>query len=211
MVPFTNTGSEDMFSGIIEAKGSVERISQSGSNLTFWIKSSVSNQLKVDQSLAHNGVCLTVEALDNDVHQVTAIKETLDKSSLGDLATGSTVNLERCITPQTRLDGHMVQGHVDAVGVCTSVEDQDGSWLYTIEYPEEFSHLIVEKGSICLNGISLTAFSCINNSFQVAIIPYTYEHTTMGSLKEGDKVNLEFDIIGKYVAKMGSAYLGGSK
>lgn len=191
-----------MFTGIIEALGSVQKIEEEMSNLHFYIQSDISNQLKVDQSISHNGVCLTVVDVTNDVHKVTAIKETLEKSNLGALKVGETVNLERCTVLGGRLDGHIVQGHVDQTAVCVAMEPQDGSCLLTFEYDASSKNVTVEKGSITINGISLTVFNSGNNSFSVAIIPYTLEHTNLKKLEVGSTVNIEFDIIGKYVSKL---------
>jgi len=190
-----------MFTGIIESVGLVNEIIETGTNKTFWISSPVSKELKVDQSVAHSGVCLTVEEVDGTRHRVTAIQETLEKSNLNTWSVHEKVNIERCLQFNGRLDGHMVQGHVDTTGVCTGVEEQNGSWLYEFQFPENFASLIVEKGSISLNGISLTIFNVGMNSFNVAIIPYTYEHTNMQDIQTGSRVNLEFDIIGKYVMR----------
>lgn len=190
-----------MFTGIIETTGRVTEIIESGTNRSFWIESTVSGDLKIDQSVAHNGVCLTVDALQPGLHRVTAIDETLQKTHLGTWQPGSKINIERCLMMGGRLDGHMVQGHVDTVGICLSVEDKDGSWLFSFGFPEAFAPLMIEKGSICLNGISLTAFEVTRNSFAVAIIPYTWEHTNMHALQTGDKVNLEFDMVGKYIQR----------
>ncbi len=190
-----------MFTGIIETMGTVKEVLISGTNRSFWIESDLSGMLKIDQSVAHNGVCLTVDALQDGRHRVTAIEETLQKTHLGSWKEGSSVNIERCLMMGGRLDGHMVQGHVDTVGNCLDVHDQNGSWLFTLSFPETFAHLMIEKGSICLNGISLTAFSVTKNSFQIAIIPYTWEHTNMHALKPGDAINLEFDMVGKYIQR----------
>ncbi len=190
-----------MFTGIIETIGIVEEVQQIGSNKTFWISSSISKELSVDQSVSHNGVCLTVEQVEVNRHRVTAIKETLDKSNMDTLVKHDKVNLERCLSLNGRLDGHFVQGHVDATGICINNESQTGSWVYTFEISEHFAGLIVEKGSVSLNGISLTIFNVTINTFSVAIIPYTYEHTTMQGLTKGSIVNIEFDIIGKYVQR----------
>jgi riboflavin synthase len=190
-----------MFTGIIEQKGQVKEVIAQGGNRSFWIQSPISGELKIDQSVAHNGVCLTVDALENGLHRVTAIDETLQKTHLAKWQAGSIVNLERCLQMGGRLDGHMVQGHVDTVGICQSIEDKDGSWLFSFSFPNKFADLIIEKGSICLNGISLTAFDVGKNSFSVAIIPYTWEHTNMHALKAGDEVNLEFDMVGKYIQR----------
>ena len=190
-----------MFSGIVETIGRIEEITTDGSNKTFVVSSSISNELYIDQSIAHNGVCLTVVSLEAGTHAVTAVEETLLKSNLGDWELGSFVNLERCITMDTRLDGHMVQGHVDATMTCLSIDNRDGSWLIQFSYDEQFESLLVDKGSICINGTSLTLINPENGLLSVTIIPYTYEHTTFKHLKEQDKVNVEFDIIGKYVAR----------
>lgn len=190
-----------MFTGIIEETGAVLDVFDTGTNRSFVIRSGLSNQLKVDQSVSHSGVCLTVEKVGADSHQVTAIAETLSKTNLGQWQKGSIVNLERCVPMNGRLDGHLVQGHVDATAVCAGVEDQNGSWLYTFSYPAQFAHLLIEKGSVCVNGISLTAFNLVDNRFSVAIIPYTFEHTNLQQVKAGDSVNLEFDMVGKYLAR----------
>ena len=191
-----------MFTGIIESVGEIKKIETEGDNIHFWVKSAISAELKVDQSVAHNGACLTVTALSDGSHSVTAIRETLDKTSLGQLKVGSLVNLERCLPMNGRLDGHMVQGHVDQVGTCTKAVDENGSWRYTIEYDPSLGNLTVEKGSICINGVSLTVVDSRDDAFSVAIIPYTYEHTNFKTLAEGDRVNLEFDILGKYIRKL---------
>jgi riboflavin synthase len=195
-----------MFTGIIESLGIVENISLSGTNKEFTIFSSISNELKIDQSLAHNGVCLTVTAIENGRHQVTAIDETLQRSNLGHLKVGQSINLERAMSGLSRFDGHLVQGHVDTVGSVTEVIDKDGSWIFTFNFPEENEHLLVDKGSVCVNGVSLTVNNPTHNTFQVAIIPYTFEHTTFNHLNPGDSVNLEFDILGKYIARYAAAY-----
>lgn len=189
-----------MFTGIIEAQGRIQEITHSGSNTTFWVASNISDELKVDQSIAHNGVCLTVEAVANGAHQITAIQETLDKSNLGFCQKGEMLNLERCLQLNARIDGHMVQGHVDTVGEVLALDAKNGSWEITVAFPQDFAHLMVEKGSICLNGISLTAFAITRKpTFKVAIIPYTWAHTNLQQLQKGATVNLEFDILGKYV------------
>ena len=191
-----------MFTGIIEAIGTIVQTEQQGSNVTLTIQSPISNELKIDQSVAHNGVCLTVIAVHQDTHQVTAIDETLQKTTLGTWRENTEVNLERCTQVGARLDGHIVQGHVDQTGECIGLTEQDGSWLYTFRYVPSRQNIVVEKGSICVNGTSLTAFDAEGDTFKVAIIPYTYEHTTIHAVKVGSRVNLEFDIVGKYVAKM---------
>jgi riboflavin synthase len=195
-----------MFTGIIEAMGRVRGIEKEGSNVHFSIAAPISQELKIDQSLAHNGVCLTVVAIDGEAYTVTAVKETLERSSLGKLQIGDPVNLERAMLSQGRLDGHIVQGHVDATGTCVKVEEVDGSWYYTFSYQATPEHLLVDKGSICINGVSLTVVNPTDAQFSVAIIPYTYEHTNFHTLKPGDPVNLEFDILGKYIAKYAALY-----
>lgn len=189
-----------MFTGIIEQLGEVKHIEKDQENVHFTLSADFTNELKIDQSVAHNGVCLTVVSIENDTYVVTAIKETLDKTNLGNLNPGNKVNLERCMKLGDRLDGHIVQGHVDKVAECTAIEDQDGSWKFTFRY--EGNEKTVEKGSVTVNGISLTVVDSTDNVFSVCIIPYTYEHTNFHELKVGDKVNLEFDIIGKYVARL---------
>ncbi|RAU83231.1 riboflavin synthase [Pontibacter arcticus] len=191
-----------MFTGIIETLGTVTGIRIEGTNKHFNLTAPFTNELKIDQSVAHNGVCLTVVAIENDTYTVTAIDETLQKTSLNDLKEGDIVNLERCMQANGRFDGHVVQGHVDQVGICESVEDQNGSWLFTFSYDGSTGNVTVEKGSICINGISLTVVNSKENQFSVAIIPYTYEHTNLQHVKPGTRVNLEFDIIGKYVARL---------
>ena len=191
-----------MFTGIIEAIGKIESIEKNGSNKTFWISSSISNELKADQSVCHNGVCLTVEALKENSHQVTAIEETLAKSNLGKWRRGDEVNIERCMVMNGRLDGHIVQGHVDTTAGCIDKQDLNGSWQFRFQFPNELSKLVIEKGSIAINGISLTVFNVDANEFSVAIIPYTFAHTNMKHVSIGTMVNIEFDIIGKYVVKM---------
>jgi riboflavin synthase len=190
-----------MFTGIIETTGNITAIETSGTNKTFWINSPVSQELKIDQSVAHNGVCLTVEEVRNEAHRVTAIAETLEKTNLGNWQQGDIINIERCLLMNARLDGHMVQGHVDTTGTCTKLVELDGSWEYTFQFPAQFASLLVEKGSVAVNGISLTVFNVSSDHFSLAIIPYTYEHTNMQVVKEGTTVNLEFDIIGKYVLR----------
>jgi len=190
-----------MFTGIIETSGKVETITSEGSGKIFWISSPLAPDLKIDQSVAHNGVCLTVDQLSEGQHRVTAIEETLLKTTLGSWKTGDTVNLERCMQMNGRLDGHIVQGHVDATGKCLQILDKNGSWEYRIQFPAKFASLVIEKGSICVNGISLTAFQVAEDAFSVAIIPYTYENTNIKSLKQGQEVNLEFDVVGKYIQR----------
>jgi len=191
-----------MFTGIIEDLGTIEKLQKEGGNLNLTISSSITTELKIDQSIAHNGVCLTIVDIDNEKYTVTAIQETLDKTNLGILDKGDRVNLERAMKLGDRLDGHIVQGHVDQTGTCISVIEENGSWIYTFEYGSEKDNITIEKGSITINGVSLTVVNSKLNEFSVAIIPYTYEHTTFHSIKEGDKVNLEFDVIGKYIKRL---------
>jgi riboflavin synthase len=191
-----------MFTGIIETQGTVKKIDVRGSNKHFCVESSLGNELKVDQSVSHNGVCLTVTSVDGKRHWVTAIDETLKKSTLGLLREGDMVNLERCMVANGRFDGHIVQGHVDQQATCTRIEDKNGSWLFDFEYDAAPENVTVEKGSVCVNGVSLTCFNSLKNSFRVAIIPYTYQHTNFSTLRVGQTVNLEFDIIGKYVKRL---------
>lgn len=191
-----------MFTGIIEALGKIVDVQQTQTNTHFAIESDISNALKVDQSVSHNGVCLTVTRVEGNKHWVTAIDETLKKTNLGHLQKGSSVNLERCMVANGRFDGHIVQGHVDQIAVCKNVKDENGSWLFDFEYDAALGNVTVEKGSICINGVSLTCFNSSANSFRVAIIPYTHEHTTFKQVKPGDVVNLEFDIVGKYVKRL---------
>lgn len=191
-----------MFTGIIETLGKVVELNTASGNLDLVISSPISHELKIDQSVSHNGVCLTVVEVQGNTHRVTAIDETLKKTNLGFLQIGDIVNLERCMKIGDRLDGHIVQGHVDQTGTCLSVEEQDGSWLFQFRYTPSINDLIVEKGSICVNGISLTAFEAGGGTFKVAIIPYTYQHTNIHQVNIGSAVNLEFDVIGKYVAGM---------
>jgi riboflavin synthase len=191
-----------MFTGIVETSGKVSSVDLTGTNKTFWISSPISSELKVDQSICHDGVCLTVEETSQYQHRVTAIQETLEKSTLGLWKTGDLVNLERCLTLNGRLDGHIVQGHVDTPAVLEQVADLSGSWEFTFVYPSEYRELVIEKGSICLNGISLTAFNVTESRFTVAIIPYTYQHTNVKNLIAGDYVNVEFDMLGKYVKRI---------
>ncbi|EEI93534.1 riboflavin synthase, alpha subunit [Sphingobacterium spiritivorum ATCC 33300] len=191
-----------MFTGIIETLGRVKDVVSEDSNLHLYVESAISNELKIDQSIAHNGVCLTVVGLEGNIHKVTAIDETLKKSNLGKLKAGDIVNLERCTLIGGRLDGHIVQGHVDQTAVCTAKEDQNGSTIFTFTYNPNTQNMTVEKGSVTVNGISLTVVGSKDHEFSVAIIPYTLEHTNLGQINVGDEVNLEFDIVGKYVAKI---------
>lgn len=190
-----------MFTGIIEALGTITAIHPELGNKTFWVSSPISPDLKPDQSVSHNGVCLTIEESKNGSHRVTAIKETLIKSNLGSWKLGSVVNLERCMQLNSRLDGHMVQGHVDTTAECLRVKEMEGSWQYQFRISNQFDNLIIEKGSISLNGISLTIFNVRKDAFEVAIIPYTYEHTNIKEITGGSIVNIEFDVIGKYVSR----------
>jgi riboflavin synthase len=191
-----------MFTGIIEQLGAVEAVTARDTNVQLTIKSNMAHELKVDQSVSHNGVCLTVEEINGNLYKVTAIEETLKKTNVSMWQAGTIINLERCLRFDGRLDGHIVQGHVDTVGKCIGYEEKNGSWEYKIEIEKKFASLIIEKGSISLNGISLTIFNVTNTSFMVAIIPYTYEHTNMHTLQVGNKVNIEFDMIGKYVNRI---------
>jgi len=193
-----------MFTGIIEFSGTVASIEENGSNKTFWIESGVSNQLKTDESLSHDGVCLTIEATKDNTHKVTAIKETLLKTNILMWAIGTKVNLERPLLLTERLHGHLVQGHIDTTAICISKQNMNGSAEFTFKFDKKFTHLIIEKGSICVNGVSLTAFNVTRKKFTVAIIPYTLEHTNLSEIEAGARVNIEFDILGKYVQR---AYL----
>ncbi|GGI56230.1 riboflavin synthase [Winogradskyella haliclonae] len=191
-----------MFTGIIEELGIVIALQKDKDNLHLTIKSSITSELKIDQSVAHNGVCLTVVSIHNDEYVVTAIKETLDKTTIGELKVGDIVNLERAMKLGDRLDGHIVQGHVDQIATCIKVDEENGSWSYTFKYDTVLNNITIEKGSITVNGVSLTVVNSKVNEFSVAIIPYTYEHTTFKDLKAGGHVNLEFDVIGKYVKRL---------
>lgn len=190
-----------MFTGIVECTGIIKSIVSSGSNKSFLISSPVSSSLKVDQSVSHNGICLTVESTDGSTHTVTAIAETLSKTNMHDWQDGDVINMERCMQINGRIDGHIVQGHVDATARCMSVDEANGSWQYSFEFDEIHAPLIIEKGSVCVNGISLTAFNVGRNTFSVAIIPYTYHHTNIQHIQKGMRVNIEFDIIGKYLLR----------
>ena len=196
-----------MFSGIVEETGKVVQIRKEQENVHFTLECSFVNQLKIDQSLSHNGVCLTVVHITDTQYTVTAIKETLEKSNLGLLQIGDKVNLERSMKPDSLLDGHIVQGHVDQTAVCTNVEEADGSWYYTFEYDKSKGNITVEKGSVSVNGVSLTVVNSRDTSFQVAIIPFTYQVTNFHTFTVGTVVNLEFDIIGKYIQKIAAGYL----
>ena len=190
-----------MFTGIIESLGKITDLKVDRGNIDFTIESDISKELKVDQSVSHNGVCLTVTETNNNTHTVTAVKETLDKSSLTNFSVNDLINLERAMKLGERLDGHLVQGHVDGVAKCLGVSVNDGSWIYKFEFDISNEMLLIEKGSICINGVSLTVFDIAENTFKVTITPYTYENTSFKTLKEGDIVNIEFDMIGKYLAR----------
>ena len=191
-----------MFTGIIETLGIIKDLKKENDNLHITVSSKITNELKIDQSVAHNGVCLTVVAINNDTYTVTAIKETILKTNLGDWKQGDIINIERAMKLGDRLDGHIVQGHVDQTGVCKSIKEANGSWYFTFEYDKNYSNITIEKGSITVNGVSLTVVNSIENEFSVAIIPYTYEHTNFKNFKIGSKINLEFDVVGKYVARL---------
>ena len=191
-----------MFTGIIETLGVIQEIKKTDDNLQITIKSSITSELKIDQSVAHNGVCLTVVSIHKDLYTVTAIRETIEKTNLGEWKTGDIVNLERAMKLGDRLDGHIVQGHVDQTGICKNIESANGSWYFSFEYNPEWNNLTIEKGSITVNGVSLTVVNSKKNEFSVAIIPYTYENTNFKHFNIGSKINLEFDVIGKYVSKL---------
>jgi riboflavin synthase len=191
-----------MFTGIIEAAGKISSVSVNGTNKVFEISSPITHELKVDQSLSHDGVCLTVESVSEHGYKVTAVAETLSKTCLSHWKTGDNVNLERCLVINGRLDGHIVQGHVDTTAICQSCEDKKGSWVFRFEFPEQYKNLVIEKGSIAVNGVSLTCFDVTNSVFSVAIIPYTFENTNIRELIPGSVVNIEFDLIGKYINRI---------
>lgn len=191
-----------MFTGIIETLGKVEKLEKEGGNLHITVSSTITSELKIDQSVSHNGVCLTVVSIDADKYTVTAIEETLSKTNLGELEVGELVNLERAMLLGARLDGHIVQGHVDQTASCTSIEEKDGSWVYTFAYDPKLNNVTIEKGSITVDGVSLTVVDSKKDSFSVAIIPYTHEHTRFHTYKVGDTINLEFDVVGKYVSRL---------
>ncbi|WP_108422374.1 riboflavin synthase [Flagellimonas amoyensis] len=191
-----------MFTGIIETLGKVEKLEKEGGNLHLTISSDITSELKIDQSVSHNGVCLTVVSLNEDQYTVTAIEETLNKTNLEELTLENEVNLERAMVLGARLDGHIVQGHVDQTAVCTSIEEKDGSWVFTFGYDSKLNNVTIEKGSITVDGVSLTVVDSQKDHFSVAIIPYTFEHTRFHTYKVGTKVNLEFDVVGKYVARL---------
>ena len=188
-----------MFTGIVESIGIIKEMIVNGTNRTFWVESSLSSGLRIDQSVSHSGVCMTVEEINENRHRVTAIEETLGKTTLGTWIPGTPVNLERCLPINGRLDGHWVQGHVDAVGICRKKKENAGSWEFEFQYSKKFASLLIEKGPICVNGVSLTVYGVKKKSFRVAIIPYTFEHSNIKEICTGDKVNLEFDMIGKYI------------
>ena len=191
-----------MFTGIIETLGIIQDIQREGSNLHLSVSSSITSSLKIDQSLAHNGICLTVVAIKEEMYTVTAIQETIDKTTIGDWKIGDILNLERAMKLDARLDGHLVQGHVDQIGHCIAIKESEGSWYFTFEYDPAWKNITIEKGSITVNGVSLTVVNSKQNQFSVAIIPYTYEHTNFKNFEVGTKINLEFDVIGKYVARL---------
>ncbi len=191
-----------MFTGIIEDLGILKKIEKEKGNINLYFKSKLTQELKIDQSLSHNGVCLTVVSIDNDIYKVTAVKETLDKSNLGGLKVNSIVNLERAMKSNARLDGHYVQGHVDQMAKCLNVRETDGSWYYEFEYDNTSNNITIEKGSIAVNGVSLTVVNSKSGGFSVAIIPYTYNNTNFKKIQKGDNVNIEFDMIGKYITKL---------
>ena len=195
-----------MFTGIIESMGEIISLTSEGSNVHIEVKSTITHELKIDQSLAHNGVCLTVVEINGDNYIVTAIKETLDKSNIGDLKVGNLVNLERSMKLQERLDGHIVQGHVDQTAICTNIVKEKGSAYYTFQYEDTYSNVTIEKGSVTINGVSLTVVNSKENEFSVAIIPYTVAHTNFKEFKTGTKVNLEFDVVGKYIKRLTQGY-----
>ena len=195
-----------MFTGIIETLGIIKDIEKEGDNLHLTVSSSITNELKIDQSVAHNGVCLTVVAINKDEYTVTAIKETILKTNLSEWKVGDFVNLERAMKLGDRLDGHIVQGHVDQTGECISIEEANGSWYFTFKYDRKLSNITIEKGSITINGVSLTVLNSKEHQFSVAIIPYTYEHTNFNSFSVGTNINLEFDVVGKYVARLNSLH-----
>lgn len=195
-----------MFTGIIETIGEITGLTQESENLHIKVKTPITSQLKIDQSVAHNGVCLTVVEIDDDEYVVTAIKETLDKTNIGELQVGNLVNIERAMKLGDRLDGHIVQGHVDQKGVCTNIQETNGSWAFTFSYDDSFGNITIEKGSATINGVSLTVINSKKNEFSVAIIPYTFEHTNFNQFKIGSTVNLEFDVIGKYLKRLSEGY-----
>lgn len=190
-----------MFTGIIETTGIIKEIIPSGTNIDCVIQSGITPELKIDQSVAHNGICLTVVDIKDDTYRVTAVEETINKTNLGNWGKGDIVNLERCLQAGGRLDGHFVQGHVDSTAICIKKETREGSWLFRFEYERKFAPLVIEKGSICINGVSLTVFDITDTELSVTIIPYTFQHTNFSSLAEGHMVNIEFDVLGKYLQR----------
>ena len=191
-----------MFTGIIEDLGIVIKLENEQGNLHLTMRSKITHELKIDQSVSHNGICLTVVKIEDDTYTVTAIKETLDKTNLGELKTGDQINIERAMKLGDRLDGHIVQGHVDQTAICKSIEDVDGSWVFSFEYDKSLNNITIEKGSVTVNGVSLTVVNSKANEFSVAIIPYTYEHTNFNTFTKGTVVNLEFDVVGKYIKRL---------
>lgn len=196
-----------MFTGIIEKTGIIKEIISLGSNTSFWVESDLTAELKIDQSLSHNGVCFTIEEIKDGMHRVTAIEETILKTNAGSWATGDIINLERCMQLNGRLDGHIVQGHIDCTAKCMEVIEKDGSWEYSFNFPEKFAALVIEKGSVCANGISLTAFNVQNNRFTVAIIPYTYNNTNIKNVVLNSRINIEWDMLGKYILRQSELLL----
>ncbi len=190
-----------MFTGIIESLGKVISIENKGSNKSFWIESEISPHLKIDESISHDGVCLTIEEFNDTAHKVTAIKETIDKTTLANWLPGNIVNLERSMLINGRLDGHIVQGHIDSTACCINKKELNGSWEFTFEFDKQYAVLVIEKGSVCLNGVSLTAFNVRKKKFSVAIIPYTFEHTNFSQIQKDSIINIEFDLMGKYVKR----------
>jgi riboflavin synthase len=190
-----------MFTGIIETMGTIKKVLRTGSNIDFWVESSITPELKIDQSVAHNGVCLTVVEIAGNEYRVTAVDETLRKTNLGHWAEGTMVNIERSLKVGDRLDGHFVQGHVDSAAICTERKELDGSWLFSFRFPPQFAGLVIEKGSICINGVSLTVFNVMKDNFTVTIIPYTYTHTNFQRIDKDTEVNIEFDVFGKYMLR----------
>ncbi len=191
-----------MFTGIIESLGIIKEIKKEKDNLNITVSSFITHELKIDQSVAHNGICLTVVSINQDMYTVTAIKETIDKTNLSDWKLNDPINLERAMKLGDRLDGHIVQGHVDQIGICKNITESNGSWYYTFEYDANLNNITIEKGSITVNGVSLTVVNSMKNEFSVAIIPYTYEHTNFKNISIGTKINLEFDVVGKYISKL---------
>ncbi len=196
-----------MFTGIIEKTGVIKEILHNGTNTSFWVKSDLAAELKIDQSLSHSGICLTVEEIKDGMHRVTAIEETILKTNAGSWTVGNIINLERCMQMNGRLDGHIVQGHVDCTAVCTEVIEKAGSWEYSFTFPDKFAALVIEKGSVCVNGISLTAFNVQNNRFTVAIIPYTYNNTNIKNVVLNSMINIEWDMLGKYILRQSELLL----